>query len=98
MGRTHVEIEASRRHLRLLELAAKESDTRVDAILGHLIDTQQEIDTERVAQWLETGIEHTHPAARVVVPDNDAPWPQDPGDHLLYHFVSCSDCRESQAY
>lgn len=71
LRRTHTEAAASREYLLILELAALESETQVDAILRRLIDTQQRLSVERVKQLLAIGIEDPGPAASVTVPPID---------------------------
>jgi hypothetical protein len=71
LRRTHAETVASREYLLILELAALESETQVDAILRRLIDTQQRLSADRVKQLLALGIEDPGPATSVTVPPID---------------------------
>ena len=71
LRKAHAETVATRQYLRILELAALESETRVDAILRRLIDTQQRLSAERVEQLLAIWVEDPGPAASVTVPPVD---------------------------
>ena len=71
LSRAHVASAASREYLLILELAAHQSETQVDAILRRLIDAQQVISADRVKQLLSTVTEDPGPVATVHVPAVD---------------------------
>ena len=79
--KAHAETVASRQYLRILELAALESETQVDAILRRLIDTPQRLSAERVKDLLATGEEDPGPAVSVTVA---------PVDLLIYDSLLAS--------
>ena len=54
---SRTESVASREYLRILELAALESETQVDAVLRHLIDSQQPVGVEGVRELLDSGVD-----------------------------------------
>ena len=80
--RFHSESKASREYLLILELAAHQSETQVDAILRRLIDAQQVISADRVKQLLSTVTEDPGPVATVHVPAVDL--------RLYDSLLSCS--------
>lgn len=87
LRKAHVETVATQQYLRILELAAMESETQVDAILRRLIDTQQRLSAEGVKELLATGEQDPGPEASVTVP---------PIDLLVYDSL-LSSCTCAQA-
>ena len=59
---------ASREYLLILQLAARESEAQVDAILRRLIDAQQSLSADGVEDLLGTDAEDPGPAVSVTVP------------------------------
>ena len=57
LGARHPETVATRHYLRLLQLAAKESQVQVEAILRQLLDTQEPLSAERVEELLGASTE-----------------------------------------
>jgi hypothetical protein len=51
----HSEAAATRQYLAILQLAARESEAQVEAILRGLLDTQEPLSAERVEELLEAG-------------------------------------------
>ena len=64
---THGETPASRHYLLILQLAARESQERVEALLQRLLDARQPLSAERVRQLLQAGTRSDAPAASVRV-------------------------------
>ena len=62
---------ASREYLLILQLAARESEAQVDAILRRLIDAQQSLSADGVEELLGKGDEDPGPAVSVAVPPVD---------------------------
>lgn len=69
--RSHSESVASREYLLILQLAARESEAQVDAILRRLIDAQQSLSADGVEDLLGTDAEDPGPAVSVTVPPVD---------------------------
>jgi len=61
------EAGASREYLGILELAARESEVRVEEILRHLIDTQQPMSADRVKDLLDTDAQVPEPVTSVTI-------------------------------
>ena len=79
--RFHSESKASREYLLILQLAAQESEARVDAILRHLIDAQQPLSAHGVKERLNTGDNDPGPAVSVTVAPVDL--------HIYDSLLSC---------
>ena len=64
---THSDTSASRQYLLILQLAARESQERVEALLQRLLDARQPLSAERVRQLLQAGTRSDAPATSVRV-------------------------------
>ena len=67
MRATHSDTSASRQYLLILQLAARESQERVDSVLQPLLDARQPLSAERVRQGLYAGTRSDAPVASVRV-------------------------------
>ena len=67
----HAERVADREYLSILQLAAQQSETQVEAILRRLLDTQESLSAERVEELLATGPQSEALPASVQVPPVD---------------------------
>ena len=85
----HREPTASRQYLRILHLAARESETQVEAILARLLGTDETLSADRVEALLQTTpvSDRAGVAAAVVVPPVDP----SPYDDLLPSYQAARE-------
>ena len=67
----HSQSVASREYLLILQLAARESEDQVDAVLRQMLDAQEPLSAQRVEQLLKAGTDRQIPATSVHVPPVD---------------------------
>jgi len=79
LGARHTTLEASRQYLQILELAAHESETRVDAILERLLGTDEVLSAKKIAALLSSAADDRPLTARVQI----APVDLTRYDHLI---------------
>ena len=85
----HSESAASRQYLHILHLAARESETQVEAILARLLGTDETLSADRVEALLQTTpvSDRAGVAAAVVVPPVDL----SPYDDLLPSYQAARE-------
>ena len=57
---------ADKQYLKILELAARQSESLVEAAIGHLCDTDQPMSFEAVEAWVQSGQKLSAPTAVAV--------------------------------